>query len=215
MTTLVVVRLPGSSPIWPYVAAGILSPVAGLVLTSSLGRPLGMAVANAHAAVCAAVRNRRRGGGRRPAARRRHRHPLLRLRESIDWSVLKRFGLLSALGGLAGAFAYTMLDANRPPRGYCTCPRVPRHRRRRAGCALAGSPFRSPPRVWSPARCWANGSFSACHATASHAWWPPLSDSWDCGCCSNRFFCPHPLPRTPPLVSNQSWTSQIRSVGTS
>ncbi|HJR60122.1 MAG TPA: sulfite exporter TauE/SafE family protein [Vicinamibacterales bacterium] len=35
-----------------------------------------------------------------------------RLRASIDWSVLKRFGVLSALGGLAGALAYTTLDAN-------------------------------------------------------------------------------------------------------
>ena len=34
-----------------------------------------------------------------------------RLRQSIDWTVLKRFGLLSALGGLAGALVYTMLDA--------------------------------------------------------------------------------------------------------
>lgn len=34
-----------------------------------------------------------------------------RLRRGIDWSVLKRFGLLSALGGLAGALVYTRLDA--------------------------------------------------------------------------------------------------------
>jgi uncharacterized membrane protein YfcA len=34
-----------------------------------------------------------------------------RLRASIDWEVLKRFGLLSAVGGLAGALIYTMLDA--------------------------------------------------------------------------------------------------------
>jgi uncharacterized membrane protein YfcA len=34
-----------------------------------------------------------------------------RLRQSIDWNVLKRFGLLSAFGGLAGALVYTMLDA--------------------------------------------------------------------------------------------------------
>jgi hypothetical protein len=34
-----------------------------------------------------------------------------RLRQSIDWTVLKRFGLLSAFGGLAGALVYTMLDA--------------------------------------------------------------------------------------------------------
>lgn len=35
-----------------------------------------------------------------------------RLRRSIDWDVLKRFGLLSAAGGLAGALVYTMLDAD-------------------------------------------------------------------------------------------------------
>jgi uncharacterized protein len=35
-----------------------------------------------------------------------------RLRASIDWDVLKRFGLLSAVGGLAGALIYTMLDAD-------------------------------------------------------------------------------------------------------
>lgn len=35
-----------------------------------------------------------------------------RLRRSIDWDVLKRFGLLSAAGGLAGAIVYTMLDAD-------------------------------------------------------------------------------------------------------
>jgi uncharacterized membrane protein YfcA len=35
-----------------------------------------------------------------------------RLRGSIDWKVLKRFGFLSALGGLAGAAAYTRLDAD-------------------------------------------------------------------------------------------------------
>jgi uncharacterized membrane protein YfcA len=35
-----------------------------------------------------------------------------RLRASIDWVVLKRFGLLSAVGGLAGALIYTMLDAD-------------------------------------------------------------------------------------------------------
>jgi uncharacterized protein len=34
-----------------------------------------------------------------------------RLRRSIDWSVLKGFGLLSAAGGLAGALAYSRLDA--------------------------------------------------------------------------------------------------------
>ena len=34
-----------------------------------------------------------------------------RLRAYIDWQVLKRFGLLSAAGGLAGAFVYTRLDA--------------------------------------------------------------------------------------------------------
>jgi len=34
-----------------------------------------------------------------------------RLRGSIDWNVLKRFGLLSAAGGLGGALVYTMLDA--------------------------------------------------------------------------------------------------------
>ena len=34
-----------------------------------------------------------------------------RLRRSIDWNVLKRFGLLSAVGGLGGALVYTMLDA--------------------------------------------------------------------------------------------------------
>lgn len=34
-----------------------------------------------------------------------------RLRKEIDWSVLRRFGILSALGGLCGAFAYTRLDA--------------------------------------------------------------------------------------------------------
>ena len=35
-----------------------------------------------------------------------------RLRGSIDWSVLKGFGLLSAAGGLAGAFSYRGLDAD-------------------------------------------------------------------------------------------------------
>jgi uncharacterized membrane protein YfcA len=34
-----------------------------------------------------------------------------RLRRSIDWNVLKRFGVLSAIGGLAGALVYTTLDA--------------------------------------------------------------------------------------------------------
>ena len=34
-----------------------------------------------------------------------------RLRRSIDWSVLKGFGLLSAAGGLTGALVYTMLEA--------------------------------------------------------------------------------------------------------
>jgi uncharacterized membrane protein YfcA len=34
-----------------------------------------------------------------------------RLRREIDFDVLKGFGLLSAAGGLAGAFAYTRLDA--------------------------------------------------------------------------------------------------------
>ena len=34
-----------------------------------------------------------------------------RLRRSIDWGVLKGFGLLSAAGGLAGALVYTMLEA--------------------------------------------------------------------------------------------------------
>jgi hypothetical protein len=34
-----------------------------------------------------------------------------RLRRQIDWAVLKRFGLLSAAGGLAGALAYASLDA--------------------------------------------------------------------------------------------------------
>lgn len=34
-----------------------------------------------------------------------------RLRRSIDRDVLKRFGLLSAAGGLGGAIVYTMLDA--------------------------------------------------------------------------------------------------------
>ena len=34
-----------------------------------------------------------------------------RLRRSIEWNVLKRFGVLSALGGLAGALAYTLLQA--------------------------------------------------------------------------------------------------------
>lgn len=34
-----------------------------------------------------------------------------RLRRSIDWSVLKGFGLLSAAGGLAGALVYTILEA--------------------------------------------------------------------------------------------------------
>lgn len=33
-----------------------------------------------------------------------------RLRGSIDWTVLKRFGILSAAGGLAGALAYTSLS---------------------------------------------------------------------------------------------------------
>jgi hypothetical protein len=35
-----------------------------------------------------------------------------RLRRSIDWGVVKGFGLLSAAGGLAGAIAYSQLDAN-------------------------------------------------------------------------------------------------------
>ena len=35
-----------------------------------------------------------------------------RLRASIDWSVLRRFGLLSAIGGMAGALVYTSLDAD-------------------------------------------------------------------------------------------------------
>ena len=35
-----------------------------------------------------------------------------RLRRSIDWGVLKGFGLLSAAGGLAGAVAYRGLDAD-------------------------------------------------------------------------------------------------------
>lgn len=35
-----------------------------------------------------------------------------RLRRSIDWNVLKGFGLLSAAGGLAGALVYTMLEAD-------------------------------------------------------------------------------------------------------
>lgn len=34
-----------------------------------------------------------------------------RLRREIDWQVLKSFGLLSAAGGLAGALAYSRLDA--------------------------------------------------------------------------------------------------------
>lgn len=34
-----------------------------------------------------------------------------RLRDSIDWGVLNRFGLLSAAGGLVGALVYTTLDA--------------------------------------------------------------------------------------------------------
>jgi uncharacterized membrane protein YfcA len=34
-----------------------------------------------------------------------------RLRQSIDGTVLRRFGLLSAAGGLAGALVYTVLDA--------------------------------------------------------------------------------------------------------
>ena len=34
-----------------------------------------------------------------------------RLRAAIDWTVLTRFGLLSAAGGLAGALAYSQLDA--------------------------------------------------------------------------------------------------------
>jgi uncharacterized membrane protein YfcA len=34
-----------------------------------------------------------------------------RLRREIDWQVLKGFGLLSAIGGLGGAFAYSQLDA--------------------------------------------------------------------------------------------------------
>lgn len=34
-----------------------------------------------------------------------------RLRQSIDATVLRRFGLLSAAGGLAGALVYTVLDA--------------------------------------------------------------------------------------------------------
>ncbi len=35
-----------------------------------------------------------------------------RLRRAIDWTVLTRFGLLSAAGGLAGALAYRQLDAS-------------------------------------------------------------------------------------------------------
>lgn len=35
-----------------------------------------------------------------------------RLRGAIDWTVLTRFGLLSAAGGLAGALAYSQLDAS-------------------------------------------------------------------------------------------------------
>lgn len=34
-----------------------------------------------------------------------------RLRREIDWQVLKGFGVLSAVGGLAGAFAYSQLEA--------------------------------------------------------------------------------------------------------
>ena len=34
-----------------------------------------------------------------------------RLRREIDWQVLKGFGLLSAVGGLSGAFLYSQLDA--------------------------------------------------------------------------------------------------------
>ena len=34
-----------------------------------------------------------------------------RLRREIDWQVLKGFGILSSIGGLAGAFAYSQLDA--------------------------------------------------------------------------------------------------------
>jgi uncharacterized membrane protein YfcA len=34
-----------------------------------------------------------------------------RLRRSIEWAVLKRFGVLSAAGGLAGALVYAMLEA--------------------------------------------------------------------------------------------------------
>ena len=34
-----------------------------------------------------------------------------RLRREIDWQVLKGFGILSAIGGLAGAFAYSQLEA--------------------------------------------------------------------------------------------------------
>ena len=34
-----------------------------------------------------------------------------RLRGEIDWQVLKGFGILSAVGGLAGAFAYSRLEA--------------------------------------------------------------------------------------------------------
>lgn len=33
-----------------------------------------------------------------------------RLRREIDWGVLKRFGVLSAIGGLGGALAYSRLD---------------------------------------------------------------------------------------------------------
>jgi uncharacterized protein len=34
-----------------------------------------------------------------------------RLRREIDWQVVKGFGIQSAIGGLAGAFAYSQLDA--------------------------------------------------------------------------------------------------------
>src|SRR5918995_2166426 len=68
----------------------------GSMLTPLLGLQLGMDTAVAAVALPHAVATAIR---------------CWRLRGSIDWNVLKRFGLLSALGGLAGALVYMRLDA--------------------------------------------------------------------------------------------------------
>jgi len=61
------------------------------LLAASIGTDLAVAVVALPHAVATAIR-------------------CWRLRRSIDWGVLKRFGLLSAAGGLAGALAYSRLD---------------------------------------------------------------------------------------------------------